>query len=216
MATRGTRHPVRLLLVLVPLLLGAAVGLAAPAAAVAPFGQVVTVASAGCNFDGVTGDAVVAANGVVHGFVAFAGGGCAANPLITYFEGSGSSWTQVTSPYRGRVLGVAWDGTATYLLHADGANIRVTTRVGSTFTGGRLLSASGSSGATLPSGDVVALAGKWWAVWDEQVGPPNEFTQRDLFQAYSIGAGHARQRITFTTNHPTRVQTSTTGFAARH
>ena len=198
MATRGIRHPVRLLLLLGPLLLGAALALAAPAGAVAPFGPVVTVASAGCDFAGVTGDAVVASDGVVHGFVAFAGGGCPQNPQIIYFQGSGSSWTQTTSPYHGRVLGVAWDGTATYLLHADGTNIRVTKRVGSTFTGGRLLSASGSGGATVPTGDVVALAGKWWAVWNEQVGPGGEFAQRELFQAYSIGAGHARQRITFT------------------
>jgi hypothetical protein len=48
---------------------------------------------------------------------------------------------------------------------------------------------------------VVAVGGRWWAVWREHVAPGGspggEDDQTDLFQAYSIGGTlHARQRIT--------------------
>ena len=47
---------------------------------------------------------------------------------------------------------------------------------------------------------MVAAGGQWWAVWREHVapggGPGDEFDQTELFQAYSIGGLHGRQRIT--------------------
>jgi hypothetical protein len=170
---------------------------AGPAAAVGPFGPAATVVSAGCNFEFVTGDAVVGSDGTTRGFVSFIGGSCGDNPQIRYFQGSGSTWTTAVSPYRGRVLGVAWDGTSTFLLHLDGPNIRITKRDGSGFTPGRVLSGHGSTGGTIPSGDVIALNGDWWAVWNEQVGGGGEFAQTDLFQARTIGPDSGRTRITF-------------------
>jgi hypothetical protein len=191
---------VRRLSLVVLLPLATLLATAAPAAAVGPFGPVVTVVNAPCpDFEGVSGDSVVGSDGTIRGFVSFIGGSCGFDPEIIYFEGSGSTWTAVTSPYHGRVLGVAWDGTATFLLHATETAIRITKRDGSTFTPGRVLSGSGVGGATLPSGDVVALAGKFWAVWSEQVGPGGEFAQTELFQAYTMGPGRSRQRITFVT-----------------
>jgi hypothetical protein len=108
------------------------------------------------------------------------------------------------SPYRGRVLGVAWDGTATFLLHLDPSGVRITKRDGTVFTPGRVISAV-QEGAVPTRGDVVAAGGQWWAVWNEQVGPGGEFAQNELFQALTLGQGHFhnginRQRITFVTS----------------
>jgi hypothetical protein len=126
-------------------------------------------------------------------------GTCGNNPPIHYFEGSGSTWTQETTPYRGSVMGVAWDTTGTYLLYMDvrsSPEVRITKRLtDGTYTSGRLLSRSGAS--AYPEGDVVATGGRWWAVWTEYAGSP---VQLDLFQAYSIGGSlHGRRRIT---THP--------------
>jgi len=102
---------------------------------VGPFGPVVTVVQAGCRPDGsASGDSVVGTN-----------------PLIPYFEGSGASWTSIVSPYRGRVLGVAWDGSTTFLLHTDGSNIRITKRDSSGFTPGRVLSTTAANGSCHPA-----------------------------------------------------------------
>jgi hypothetical protein len=187
---------------LVALLMPAALlAWATPAAAVGPFGPVVTVVQAGCRPDGsASGDSVVGSDGIVRGFVSFTGGNCGTNPLIRYFEGSGASWTSIVSPYRGRVLGVAWDGSATFLLHTDGSNIRITKRDSSGFTPGRVLSTHFGE-RFVPSGDVIAAGGRWWAVWSEQVGS-GLAAQNDLFQGLTLGQGHFhdginRQRITF-------------------
>jgi hypothetical protein len=186
-----------ILLALVLAVAAWALAAARPAAAVGPFGPNTTVVAAGCNFADVTGDSVVGSDGVVRGFVSFTGGSCGTNPQIRYFEGSGSTWTSAVSPYRGRVLGVAWDGTSTFLLHADGSNVRVTKRDATGFTGGRLLSTRGANGAVIPEGDVVASAGEWWAVWTEPVGPGGEFAQRELFQSRTLGPGdQGRARVT--------------------
>jgi hypothetical protein len=174
---------------------------ATPAGAVQPFGPVVTVTQPGCSFGAVSGDTVVGSDGKVRGFVEFEGGGCGTGRVIHYVEGAGGSWTSTPSPYRGIVLGVAWDGTATYLLYAANDGIRITKRTAAGFTAGRRLSSRGLGGAVVPSGDVVAAGGNWWAVWTEQVGPGGEFAQTDLFQALTLGQGHfhngiGRQRIT--------------------
>jgi hypothetical protein len=177
-----------------------AVAAAMPAGAVQPFGQVVTVVQPGGAFDMASGDAVVGSDGMVRGFVEFEGGTLGDDRPITYYEGSGTHWTTLPSPYRGAVMGVAWDGSATYLLYAAGDGIRITKHTASGFTGGRVISPY--DGNLSPSGDVVAAGGNWWAVWNEPVGPGGEFAQTDLFQALTLGRGHFhdginRQRITF-------------------
>jgi hypothetical protein len=181
-------------LLALPMLM-AATASAAPAAPV-------TVVPAGCDFDDVSGDAAVTGDAVTHGFVAFHGGNCPPAGVIWSFEGSGSSWTRTATPYRGRVLAVADDGGSTFLLYQAADGIRITRRThGGTLTGGRRI--SGFTGTNpFPTGDLVALAGQWWAVWTEQVGSTTEGTPMQLFQGKTIGAGDCidpfdRRRITF-------------------
>jgi hypothetical protein len=195
----------RRLFILVALLLPLVL-LAPPAAAAGPFNASVTVVQPSCRFQGASGDSNVGSDGIIYGFIGFAGGmGCGDLGPIYYFQGSGNRWTSALSPYRGRVLATAWDGTATYLLYANGKGTHITKRTAAgVFTPGRRLSTAGLTGAVYPTGDVVAVGGKWWAVWTEQVGPGGEFAQIELFQGLTIGQGifHngiTRQRITFNT-----------------
>jgi hypothetical protein len=167
---------------------------AAPARAIGEFGPPVGVYDPPCSFEDFTVDAAQDTGGIAHGFAQFPYGSCGNNPLIHYFEGSGGTWTQEATPYRGIVMGVAWDATGTYLLYlAFGSTpeVRITKRLtDGTYTGGRVLSRSGASANA--EGDVVATGGQWWAVWTEFAG-----SQLDLFQAYTIGGtAHGRQRIT--------------------
>jgi hypothetical protein len=173
---------------------------AAPARAIGEFGPPVGVYDPPCSFEAFSVDAAQDTAGVAHGFAQLPFGTCGNNPPIHYFEGTGATWTQETTPYHGLVMGVAWDTTGTYLLYMDfrsTAEVRITKRLtDGTYTPGRLLSTSGASANS--EGDVVATGGRWWAVWSEFAGtnPP----QLDLFQAYTIGGvAHGRQRIT---THP--------------
>ena len=167
---------------------------ATPAGAIAAFGPPVSVYDPPCSFDSFSVDAAQDSNGIAHGFAQLSGGSCGNDPPIHYFQGTGTTWTQETTPYRGTVMGVAWDTTGTYLLYLDlrsSPEVRITKRLtDGTYTPGRVLSRSGASAN--PEGDVVATGGQWWAVWTEFTG-----SQLDLFQAYTIGGSpHARQRIT--------------------
>jgi hypothetical protein len=167
---------------------------ATPARAIGAFGPPVSVYDPPCSFDSFNVDAAQDSSGIAHGFAQLWGGSCGNDPPIHYFQGTGTTWTQETTPYRGSVMGVAWDATGTYLLYLDlrsSPEVRITKRLtDGTYTPGRVLSRSGASAN--PEGDVVATGGKWWAVWTEFAG-----SQLDLFQAYTIGGSpHARQRIT--------------------
>ena len=187
----------RLVLLMVVVLL---VLSAAPAQAIGAFGPPVGVYDPPCSFHAFSVDAAQDTSGIAHGFAQLPFGTCGNNPPIHYFEGIDGTWTQETTPYRGSVMGVAWDATGTYLLYMDfgaTAEVRITKRLtDGTYTSGRVLSYSGAS--DYPLGDVVATGGQWWAVWSEYAGtsPP----QLDLFQAFTIGGSfHGRQRIT---SHP--------------
>jgi hypothetical protein len=189
------------------LVAGVLVAIPTGASAAAPaFGTPVTVTAAGCNFDDVTGGATLSSDALTRGFVAFHGGSCGLEPAIRYFRQSGAGWSVATSPYHGRVLAVAPDGIATWLLYANGSGIhlgRRTTAGG--FAASAQLSPNGTGGAVFPTGDVVASGGRYWAVWTEQVGPGGEFAQQELFQALTLGQGHfhdgiTRQRITNNSN----------------
>lgn len=167
---------------------------ATPARAIEAFGPPVSVYDPPCSFDSFSVDAAQDSSGIAHGFAQLSGGSCGDNPPIHYFQGTGTTWIQESTPYRGSVMGVAWDTTGTYLLYLDlrsSPEVRITKRLtDGTYTPGRVLSRSGASAN--PEGDVVATGGEWWAVWVEFAGP-----QLDLFQAYTIGGSpHARQRIT--------------------
>jgi hypothetical protein len=173
---------------------------AAPARAIGSFGPPVGVYDPPCSFEAFSVDAAQDTAGIAHGFAQLPFGTCGNNPPIHYFEGTGGTWTQETTPYHGSVMGVAWDTTGTYLLYMDfrsGAEVRITKRLtDGTYTPGRPISRSGASANA--EGDVVATGGQWWAVWVEFVGTSHP--QLDLFQAYTIGGtAHGRQRIT---THP--------------
>jgi hypothetical protein len=73
-----------------------------------------------CSFEAFTVDAAQDSSGIAHGFAQLWAGSCGNNPPIHYFEGTGATWTQETTPYHGSVMGVAWDVTGTYLLYLDG------------------------------------------------------------------------------------------------
>ncbi len=167
-----------------------------------------TVVPAGCHFEEATGDAVASAvttTNSTRGFVSFGGGTCARPAFagtLRYFDGHDATWRRATSPYTGRVLGVADDTTGTYALFSNQNGIWVGKRTtAGAFTKPVRLSTRGNGGAVLPQGDIVAQGGGYWAVWTEQVGPGGEFAQQELFQAKTLGAGActgaiSRQRIT--------------------
>jgi hypothetical protein len=188
--------------VLVLLLVGV---VGAPARAIGEFGPPVTIDDPPCDASAFNVDQVQDASGLTHGFSDLWGSGCNESFVIRYFEGSGSSWTLETTPYRGFVVAVAWDTTGTYLLYMDsGLNLRITKRqTNGAYIEGRLLSPRANVGfdGSTAQGDVVATGGRWWAVWREHVapggGPGDEFDQTELFQAYTVGGTYSpRERIT--------------------
>lgn len=161
---------------------------ARPAAASWAVAAAATVAPAPCTATGWSADAAMGADGLVRGFARFQGSGCT-DTRLTWFEGAGGSWRRAPSTYRGRVLAVADDGAATWVLYAaaDG------TRLGSRDRAGVFQPSSRLSAAAGLAGDLVAAGGRWWAVWAERVGTGR---LASLFQAKTIGTATARQRIT--------------------
>jgi hypothetical protein len=194
-----TVRPLRLACLLA--VLTAVMSVMASPAWAAPTGPV-TVVPAGCDFDSVTGDAVVNRDATTRGFVSFHGSDCGERGSIWYFQGSGTSWTSARTSLRGRVLAVADDGSWTFLLFqaADGIWITKRSHDGTPTPGRRLSAFAGSN--PYPQGDLVAFTNQWWAIWTEQVGPGGEFAPMQLFQGKTIGAGDCidpinRQRISF-------------------
>jgi hypothetical protein len=140
-------------------------------------------------------DANRGSDGRVRGFASGAGEGC--DTTISFFRGAGSTWTHVRTPYHGRVLGSAVDGTGTYLLYLATDGVRLGKRTsGGAFRTSRLLSRSGTDGV---SGDIAARGGRWWAVWSEPVG---RFDAQELFQAKTYGTDVTRQRLTHSDTFP--------------
>jgi hypothetical protein len=181
---------VRRLALVVALLVAAALAVVSPAPAEASWavGSAATVAPAACATTGSTADAAMGTDGLVRGFARFQGAGCT-DTRLTWFEGAGGGWRRGPSTYRGKVLAVADDGAATWVLYAaaDGTRLGSRDRAGVFTTSTRL-----SANAPL-SGDLVAAGGRWWAVWAERVGGGR---LASLFQARTIGSAAARQRIT--------------------
>ncbi|MET0912093.1 MAG: AAA family ATPase, partial [Acidimicrobiales bacterium] len=141
------------------LLVGA---LATPARAIGAFGPPVTIDNPTCEFDAFNVDQAQDASGATHGFSDLWGTGCNESFAIRYFQGSGTSWTVETTPYRGFVVAVAWDTTGTYLLYIDSAlRLRISKRqANGTYIQGRLLSTTMGPDGSLAQGDVVATAGQ--------------------------------------------------------
>jgi hypothetical protein len=112
---------------------------------------------------------------------------------IWFAAGGSQGWTRSRSPYRGVVLGVAADDTATYLLYVQwdasrtplGLAVTKRTHDGRYFPS-TVLSRTAGTGAVATNGDVAARGGRWWAVWSQQVGPGGEFAHQQLFQAGTV------------------------------
>jgi hypothetical protein len=134
--------------------------------------------------------AAVDADGLVHGFANVTG---RTTGEIRYFEGRGSRWTVLATPYRGDVLSTAVDRTGTYVLHraADGLRISKRLRDGR-WTGGHLLVPQ----AAVPpvasvEADLVAADGRWWAVWSWLPA-----ATMDVFEAGTVGGAFRTGRVT--------------------
>jgi hypothetical protein len=175
------RPSARILVLVLALAAGLLVATPVPAQADG-FDPAVTVIQPPCRHTPVNADAVGGADGLVHGFVRFGGSGC--GERIWYFEGFGDTWTSELSPYSGRVLGVAHDGTGTYLLYEDGRDTRITKRTAAGFTPGRAIARRAASG------DVIAADGRWWAVWH---------TGGSLHQAKTLGTPVGYERLGLST-----------------
>jgi hypothetical protein len=173
--------------------------LSTPALAADAFTAPVTVVAPSCGTAG-TSDAAFG-GGTVRGFAGFD----ACSHAIYYVQGGSQGYTRTLSPYRGEVLGVDADETATYLVYrmvdaaGDTTGVGVTKRShGGVFSATRVLSTAAASQVTSPTADIGAEGGKWWAVWTEQVGPGGEFAPQQVFQAKTYGTPADHQQITFT------------------
>ena len=155
-----------------------------------------TVVAPPCATTPGTADAAFGGS-TIHGFAGFS----ACSHAIYYFQGGTQGYTRQLSPYRGVVLGVDADETATYLVylmtdtagHASGIGVTKRSHAG-TFFPTRVLSTAAGNQVVTPTADIGAESGRWWAVWTEQVGPGGEFAPQQLFQAktYGTAAGASR------------------------
>jgi hypothetical protein len=167
---------------------------AVPARAVGTFGPTVTVVDLGCHGTDFSGAvAALGGDGLVRGWAVSSGPSCS-DDRTWFFQGAGGSWTRQRSPYQGRLLAAAFDGTGAYVMYQASDGIHLSKRtLGGTFTAGRLLSTANR----FATGSVIATGGSWWAVWNEQTGE-NRFGDpvMSLFQAKTYGTDTVRQRIT--------------------
>jgi hypothetical protein len=193
----------RVHILLVAVMLTAAVA-APPSAAAVNLSSATTVVDVSCRSEWVWGDAARGTGGMTRGFVSFDGGACGTQRYIYWFAGRGDAWHSGETPYAGVVMAVAADGGSALVLYANGEGTFLGRRSNDgDFANPRRLSRHGLTGAVIPSGDVIGLGGKFWAVWSEQVGEGGEFAQTELFQSQNVGEGHyfdgvmPRTRITF-------------------
>jgi hypothetical protein len=170
-----------------------------PAFAADAFTAPVTVVAPPCATAPGSADAAFGA-GAIRGFAGF--GAC--SHAIYYVQGGTQGYTRQLSPYRGVVLGVDADETATYLVYlmtdaagtASGIGVTKHSHAG-TFFPTRVLSTAAGRQVVTPTADIGAEGGRWWAVWTEQVGV-GEFAPQQLFQAKTYGTAADHQQITFT------------------
>jgi hypothetical protein len=178
----------------------AVLAIPSPAFAADSFTAPVTVVDPPCATTPGSADAAFG-GGTVRGFAGFS----ACSRAIYLVQGGSQGYTRVLSPYRGVVLGVDADETATYLVYlmtdaagnASGIGVTKRSHAGS-FLPTRVLSTAAGGQVVTPTADIGAEGGRWWAVWTEQVGPGGEFAPQQLFQAKTYGTAADRQQITFT------------------
>ncbi|BEL04417.1 hypothetical protein Q0Z83_026080 [Actinoplanes sichuanensis] len=131
------------------------------------------------------------ASGTVHGFAAYRHSESCGN-RIHYFEGSGSSWSSQATDLFGTVVGVAQDGTGTYLLHiveeiAGTPQLVVAKRgTGGQFSRLAVLGPAASATTGEGKGDIVARNGRWLAVFPV---PGEAAGDTDLYTAGTLHHG---------------------------
>ena len=156
---------------------------------------------------GQPADAAIASDGTVHGFAS-----CGMNPVpvISYVRFRGSTAFSQPTPYRGRVIKVAWDDLASsYLLFARPGPIPGTEQL---FIGKRLDNTGQYAQPTLlttnrPGGSkhslrpvqasLAAFHGTWWAVWTEPTAEVSGVVTHSLFQRHTLLSVQSRTRITY-------------------
>jgi hypothetical protein len=182
------------------LLSGAPPSMARPAATTAALGPAAVAVAPGCTYDQDYAQAWVDGSGVVHGFFSVDGNesfSCA-SPSTWRFDGRGTSWSSAQARVAAHVMSVTGDSTGVYLLYAATDGIHLRKRWPHGAVSDRRLSPRGLGTHIVPTGDVVARAGEWWAVWTENSNPSG-FGQTDLYQARTIGAHLSRARLTTST-----------------
>jgi hypothetical protein len=149
----------------------------AATAAVRPFDPPQTVVG-GCN--AIRADAVGTASGSLLGFASCLS---PAGARIRFFSRNpdGTVNPSENSGFSGWVLGVTYDGTATYVLfHAPGG-ISIGKRTHAGVFSSRVVDPA-ISGATYATGDVIAKGGEWFGVWSKPFDG-SDFAQDELFSA---------------------------------
>jgi hypothetical protein len=166
--------------VLVVLAAIAAVLLSASAvgAAVRPFNPPQTVAGGCASFDA---DSVMSSGGTLFGYAT------CQNNTIRFFSRNpdGTVNPSQTTGFSGRVLGAAFDSTASYVLFTTSGEIRIGKRTNAGAFSWRTVD-TGITG--FPTGDVIATNGQWFGVWSDTVGG-----QEELFSA---GSAYSVRRVT--------------------
>jgi hypothetical protein len=168
---------------LVAVVVATAVALAIPAGAVIrPFAPQQTLVGGCASFDA---DAVTRSTGSVVGFATCPG---PSGNNIRFFSrrANGTVNPSEATGFSGSVLGVADDGTATYVLFYDGRDIEIGKRTNAAAYSSRVVDAGVGTGEFFPSGDVIARNGQWFGAWTKRVGPGGDFAQLELFSAGSV------------------------------
>ena len=168
--------------------------LVAPSPAAAASGPP-AVLSTTCPDGYLDGDTVAAAkggDGRAHGFAAFRYSATCGD-RITYFEGSGMSWTVRPTALVGKVVDVAADATGTYLLYIINEigvpELAVAKRANDgSITRQAVVAPVNEAAPQDGRGSIVARGGTWYDVWSQYAGTPGRYT---LHQAETMFGGGA-------------------------
>jgi hypothetical protein len=152
--------------------------------AVGRLGPAETVLGGYCLFGGITQSARddIAPSGVAD---------CYPNELRSFARRGPGRWSVQRLPFSGRTLASAADDSGQYfLLVSTGSELPGVILVRQNLNGSQSARRLSTSTA-VTSGDVVAVDGKWWAVWSETVsGDVSE-----LYQSHTLFSSQARTRI---------------------
>jgi hypothetical protein len=136
------------------------VGAAGPAGAVGSFGPTVLVGPSGCHDIQTT----TSSSGVTYGFMTCPG---PTRERLVYLTGRGAALRTVATGYYGKVLGVADDGVATFVLYAveSSGEVAVVRRTHAGSMRKSLLSDGRDSFGGFFDGSIAAAGGRFWAAW---------------------------------------------------